>query len=360
MHFMDPSRGSHRPSRRTFVFLGAAGVLALLAHVSGWGTDRGNGPSSNGSPVAESPSGSTHLPAPEPPLLRRPPSALAELGVLTDKSEAELTTFLSRVPLVSLLRPSLCGDAAACTAVANVLSNDHATTLRIVPGSEWNLEAIDVDASAGSLPPRERGRVHRARVVVVRIAVTPSPRQLAVRTAFAAAAVIAEKVDGLVYDRLLGRIETARDFAAHAVAEPLDQSAFRKDRVALLREPRDPGVVRLLTAGLSRWGAPDVEAAAVPDAAVDRMSDVVLGVAGALANGAATGPIPLTRDDLARARGAPYPGDAGVAGAAPIAVEVVPVHPEGGDPNDFLARIEAPGGDGPASYLDLTKRLFGP
>ena len=60
--------------------------------------------------------------------------------------------------------------------------------------------------------------------------------------------------------------------------------------------------MRILTAGLSRWGGPDVEAAAVPAAAADRIADVVLGVAEAIANGVATGPVTLSRDDLARAR----------------------------------------------------------
>ena len=199
----------------------------------------------------------------------------------------------------------------------------------------------------------------RARVVVVRVATGLSSRQLAVRTAFAATAAIAEKTDGLVYDQLLGRIETPGDFAARAVTAPLDAPAFRKDRIELLYEPRGSGVVRILTAGLSRWGAPDVEAAAVPTAAADRVADIVLGVAQALASGANTGPVSLSRDDLAATRGEPYPDDPSLPAATPIAIDLVPVHPEGGDPNDFMARIEAPGGDGPLSYLDLSERFFG-
>ena len=242
--------------------------------------------------------------------LRRPPSAVAELGVLTDRSEAELATLLERESLAARLTPAECGDEGACAAVRSALRDEHTTSLQIVPADAWNLAGIDLDASAASLTPRARASVtKRARVVVVRVAAAPSPRQIAIRTAFAAAAVIAERADGLVYDQLLGRIESAHDFAAHAVTAPLDATAFRKDRIELLYEPKGTGIVRILTAGLSRWGGPDVEAVAVPEAAADRIADVVLGVAEAIANGATAGPLALSRDDLARARGESYPPD---------------------------------------------------
>jgi hypothetical protein len=164
-----------------------------------------------------------------------------------------------------------------------------------------------------------------------------------------------------VYDQLLGRIETARGFAAHAVTAPLEATAFRKDRIELLYEPKGPGIVRILTAGLSRWGGPDVEAAAVPVAAADRIADVVLGVAEAIANGATAGPVALSRDDLARVRGEAYHADPTLPdGGAPVTIALASVHPEGGDPNDFMARIEPAGGEGPLGYLDLSELIFGP
>jgi uncharacterized protein YegJ (DUF2314 family) len=38
----------------------------------------------------------------------------------------------------------------------------------------------------------------------------------------------------------------------------------------------------------------------------------------------------------------------------------VTTHPENADPNDFIARIVPPGGDGPIGYVDLAERFFGP
>ncbi len=84
--------------------------------------------------------------------------------------------------------------------------------------------------------------------------------QLAVRASFARrCGDHPRRSDGLVYDQLLDHHRDPRAFAAHAVIAPLDASAFRKDRIAMLYVPRSQGVVRILTAGLARWGGPDVE-----------------------------------------------------------------------------------------------------
>jgi len=362
MDAMDRSPRTNRSLRR-LLFLG--GALAVV--VAGkWFERRASHTGSAGTRTEEaSVSSETAHPLSAPPAatvrLRRPPSAVAELGILTDRSEAELDALLERGVLGELLTPARCGNEAACAAVRSAIQDEHTTALQVVSPDTWNLEGIDLDASAAGLTPRERASVKkRARLVVVRVAAAPSPRQIAVRAAFAATAAIAEKADGLVIDRLLGRVETARDFADHAVTAPLEATAFRKDRIELLYEPKEPGVVRILSAGLSRWGGPDVEAAAVPVAAADRIADVVLGVAEAIANGATAGPVSLSRDDLARARGEPYPADPTLPdGGAPIPIALASVHPEAGDPNDFLARIEPTGGEGPLGYLDLSELIFG-
>jgi hypothetical protein len=44
---------------------------------------------------------------------------------------------------------------------------------------------------------------------------------------------------------------------------------------------------------------------------------------------------------------------------APVAVSLASVHPEGGDPNDFMARIEPAGGEDPIHELELVERFFG-
>ncbi len=293
--------------------------------------------------------------------LREPPEAVAELGILTDRTESALFDVLDRDRLASRIGADLCGDSTACQAVRQALKDDRTTTVRIAKVSEWLVNRTDLDASASTLAPRERATLaKRDTVVIVRVAAARSARQLPIRAAFAAAASIAAEIDGLVDDELLGRVEDARAFAKHVVTAPLDASAFRVDRVQVLYEPAGETVARLLTAGLERFGAPDVEMAAAPIAGSERMSEymteLVLGVAEAIAKGARTGPIVLSAADLARAVGAPTED----AGRAEVAVEIVSVHPEAGDPNDFIARIEPPAGDGPLGYLELAERFFGP
>ncbi|HEX3770004.1 MAG TPA: hypothetical protein VHV30_04030, partial [Polyangiaceae bacterium] len=280
---------------------------------------------------------------------------------MTDAPESALAALTERPALAALVEADLCGDEAACAAVRATLEDEHATTVSVVPGSSWNLDTLDLDASAPSLSAKDRASIpRRARVFVLRVATAPSSKQLAVRAAFAGAAAVAAKVNGLVYDQLLDRIEAARDFAKHAVDAPLGVSAFRKDRIEMLFEPKGEGLVRILTAGLARWGGPDVEADPVPLAATDSVADIVIGVAEAIANGASTGPVSLSRDDLARARGEAYPPDPSLPDAGAMAVDVLSVHPEGGDPNDFMARIQPPTGTGPFAFLDLAERFFGP
>ncbi len=254
------------------------------------------------------------------------------------------------------------------------LRDAQATALQVVDASSWDLANADLDASARGFSPAERARIaKKARVVVVHVATAPSPRALAVRSAYAAATALAEATRGLVWDQLLDRIESPRDFARHAVTEPLEASAFRSDRVALQEEPaRDAdgsaagagdgrsARVRVLTAGLSRWGAPDVEWRDVPSVAVAPVGRIVLLVARAVADGAGESPVAFSVEDVARLR-----AEGGAAADAPapeqaVTVDLAPAAPENGDPNDFFARVEPPGGEGPVATIDLVERFFGP
>jgi hypothetical protein len=292
--------------------------------------------------------------------LRAPSQALAELGVVTDRGEAALADFADRARVAALVRAEDCGDDTACSAVREILSDERSTTLRVVPVAEgspgWS---TGLDAGMRDLSPAERARLRKAAfVVTVRVATPASARALALRSAWAAAGAIAAAVDGWVDDALLGRLENAKSFRKHAVTEPLDASAFRADRIQVLYEPRSEGVVRLLTAGLERFGAPDVEIANAPLAASARASQWLTAVAGAVADGARTGRVTVRAADLERA-GA-HAAAAAVTDGGAIEAHLVSVHPEAGDPNDFIARIEPPGGESALGTLALLEAVFGP
>ncbi|HZU82792.1 MAG TPA: DUF2314 domain-containing protein, partial [Polyangiaceae bacterium] len=325
------------------------------------------GPASSGSGGSGEPSSDASASTPgasavraEPPL-RRPASSSVTLGVVTDRTEEALRPLIDRDALAALVQPRHCGDESACDAVRATIRDERATTIGVVPTPDWNFGRLDLDGGADNLSPAERANVaRRPRVVAVTVVAATSAQQLALRAAFAATAALADATAGFVHDPLLARVERAADFAQHAVTAPLQASTFRRDRVELLYEPKEPGVVRVLTAGLSRWGAPDVEAARVPDAARESVAQLVLAVAAALADGATAGPIVLSEGDVARARGFDDPVDAGRPPLPSATVDLVSVPPESGDPNDFLARIEPPSGDGPVGYLELAERFFGP
>jgi len=135
--------------------------------------------------------------------------------------------------------PDLCGDAAACEAVRATLRDASMTTVQVLDASTWSLEKVDLDASARGLSAAEKASVTKLpRVVVVHVTTPTGPKELALRAAIAGAAAIARDVGGVVWDQLLARLENAKTFASHAVTAPLEASAFRRDRVELLYEPK--------------------------------------------------------------------------------------------------------------------------
>jgi hypothetical protein len=300
-----------------------------------------------------------------PKKLDRPKRSNVELGVLVDRSEAEVRAWTDhRERVAAAITGRLCGDDQTCGAVRAAVRDEASTGFRVMPASDWNLGRLDVDASASGLTASDRqGFAKRSRVVVVSTSMPTSTDQLSIRAALAATAVIAEALDGLVHDPLLVRIERPKDFAAHAIVTPLGGATFRRDRVEILYEPKSEGVVRVLTAGLSRWGSPDVEASRVPTGAQARVADLVLGVAEAVAQGSAEASVTLGIEDLVRAAGIARKSiPEGVADgeqAPENTIQLGSVNPESGDPNDFMARILPPDGDGPMGYLALAEHFFG-
>lgn len=350
---------------RRLAYVGLATGLLILGGLLG-SRNRGSSPTVPGAPAAVQIEAAVPEAAPDlPRVLRSPPSAVAELGVLTDRPAEALAPLVDPEALAGfVVQDGLCGDPAACDSVARALRDPKTTHLDVVARADWNLDRADVDAAASGLAPAARkGLAKATRVITIHAATatsTPALRSLAMRVVLAATTAIAKRVDGIVYDPLLQRLESANDCARHVPAEAEGASTFRRDRVQLLYQPRSQGVVRILTAGLSRWGAPDVEASAVPTAATERVAEVVLGVAEQLAGGVTAGHVTLTREALARVRGSPYPADAGLPADHEIEVALAPENPEPGDPNDFFARIEPPAGEGPMGYLALAESLFGP
>ena len=250
---------------------------------------------------------------------------------------------VDRVALAALVTADLCGDAASCDAVRSTLRDEQKTSLERV-------RRIGVGRR-----PAERGR-ERARAVAsregrpcrgsrassaVRVAMPTGPGSSRCARRFAAGGNrCAREAEGRSGTHCSAHRDGARVREARRHDVRSSEPCFRRDRVELLTSRRTRDVVRMLTSGLSRWGAPDVEAAAVPTAAAPRIADVVLGVAVRIANGATAGPGDAdARRHRARARAAVSRGRGASGGDSGGHGRRDRARRRSGDPSDFIARI---------------------
>jgi hypothetical protein len=327
-------------------------LLALAAAASACSREPKGGPPDA---VAAS-SASVTPPAPARRRIARPPDAFAELGVLTDKPRAEIERWTAPSEVAKVLGPAHCGDA--CARVREVLADAKRTTLEVVSSGDWVLPPEDTLAFATpSLTDAERATVHRRPwVVAVRVRGAATPDHEVARTGFAATAAIAQQLGALVYDEEVRRIETAAQFTARAITAPLGAPAFRVDHVALQLYTQDDGSARLLTLGMRRFGAPDLELRGASMHAARRLAALVNALAARVAAGESDLPFPVAPQALGRA-----PGASADAGATARVDVIVPPH-TAGDPDNEIASLvpEARGPDLRRSFDALAETLYGP
>lgn len=269
--------------------------------------------------------------------IARPPEAVAELGVLTEATESDLAPLRDAKQVASLLDARECGDALSAVRAFAARS----LVLDVMPSTFWPMPSFeDLADVTSTLTDDERAKLGRPlRLVSIRASGPGAPDQLPARTAYAAAIAIARASGGLVYDRVDDRIESAETFAAHAITAPLGASAFRSDRIEVRYMARADGNVRLITSGLLRFGAPDVDVASVEPRFAAPLADLVEAVARALADGARTTPVDVSVD------------------GARLRVDLSEVHPESGDPNTTMVRVVSEGETTPAAYARLAAKI---
>jgi hypothetical protein len=291
----------------------------------------------------EPPTQADELPLADGPRpLRKPPKAVAELALLSERPENELERWSDVQSLGRLLGPRWCGDEATCAAVRAVLEDPERTRVDVMSAWDYRLERVHPAEVATGLSTKDRARLEAlvrastkdagrtASVLVVDVTGAAMPQELPARTAFAVAGALAERLDALVYDELVDRVELPRGFAAHAITSGLDASAFRRDCMDVQAMRRDDGTTRLLTVGLERYGVPDVDVREASDASLPVLRELLFEVAEDLVNG------------------------------EPPPIRLVSVDPEEGDPNDFMARVVPPGGGFSADDYDaLAEELDG-
>src|ERR1700733_10539455 len=297
----------------------------------------------NAPPAAEAgtATGATHP-------IARPADAVAELGVLTDRPREELTALIAPGSLVALLEARHCGPSAACDAVRAALKDTEHVKVTLENASDWGIPDMAALAfMAKGLSLKERaGLAKLPTVVVVHASGPASPAQLVARTGFALTAAIAEKTKGYVYDETVRRIEGEGAFAVHAIVTPLGEAAFREDRIAIQYYVQDDGTSRLISLGMRRFGAPDLEVRGASAAGGRALGELMNAVAARVAGGATDSPLPLTVDDP-RAKGKSAPVDL-----------VVPPHQQG-DSDNTIVPIVPEGGATPDGYDRLSSLFFG-
>jgi uncharacterized protein YegJ (DUF2314 family) len=139
-----------------------------------------------------------------------------------------------------------------------------------------------------------------------------------------------------VYDETEHRIEDAATFASHAITEALGESVWRDDRIAVQLYEQPDGTARLLTLGMRRFGAPDLEIEGAPMNAGRPLGALLDLVAAKLVDGVNTAPLALE-------------------GHATPDVDLVSAPHHEGDPEGLVLRVVPVGGD----YDALVARVLG-
>lgn len=231
--------------------------------------------------------------------------------MVTGAPEADLAKLAEPGAVVALLQARHCGDAAACAAVRQMVTDSTRTALEIATTERWILPGREqVGPAAPSLSPPQLDQLYRAQhVIVVRIR-EPRPLErasgdggpprdhLAMRAGLAVTAALAEASNGFVYDEVRHHIVDAKGAVAMAITEPLGRSVFRPELITVEIAPDDDDTVRVLSRGLRRFGAPDLEFPNAPKARAAELSRVMNQLAARLAAGADTAPISLVPGDL--------------------------------------------------------------
>jgi uncharacterized protein YegJ (DUF2314 family) len=332
-------------------------AVALAGCTRGESSPRGSGPEPSPATSVSAPAEARARTHPIP----RPPAAVAELGVLTERPKEELTKLFAPSALPALLEPRFCGPEQACNAVRAFVGTQK-VEVSVVPIDDWGLPPEStLEHVARGLTREERASLHKkTAIVVVHARGAATAEQLPARAAFGLAAAIATRLRGFVYDETLRRIETADAFAGHAILENLGDPVYRGDRVVIQLYQQDDGSARLISLGMRRFGASDLEVRGAQMGAGKSLGNVMNAVAFRLAGGAADAPLTITLDDVARATRQPT-ADLHRGAAAPVAQEIdlVVPPPQQGDPDNPVLRLVPPGGDGAQGYDGLATGLFG-
>ncbi|HVJ88206.1 MAG TPA: DUF2314 domain-containing protein, partial [Labilithrix sp.] len=177
---------------------------------------------------------------------------------------------------------------------------------------------------------------------------------------YAAAGVLAESLDGFVYDEVARRIETAAVLKSQAITAKLGEPAFARKHIVIQFYRQDDGSARLVTLGMLRFGSPDLSIRGATMAEGALLAEVINAAASKIAHGASAATITLTLDDIARVVGRkPSELNANPGTARPVTFDIVVPERIEGDPDNEMAELIPNGGATRETWEAVVTSLFG-
>lgn len=349
--------GAHARSERNLYVL-LCGIVAALVALVWWSLPGDSRPGDEADVAPRIAAAETN--ATPSRTFARTTVAVAEFAVLTTQTSDVVKSKATVDEIARKLDVRHCGGA--CDAVRTFLSTEGRFTLDVRKTEDLILPPKDrMSTVAAGLTSSERDSIDlRTTSVVVRTEGPGAPEQMPARVAFATASVLAEMLDGFVYDEVSRRIETARDFTSRAVLAPVGEPAFERKHIVVQFYRQDDGTARLLSLGMQRFGSPDVSLRAANMSSGSALSSVLNVVASKLAHGESASTITVSLDDVSRLVGKP-PAELHPSPDEARAVELTLVHPERieGDPDNEMVELLPAGGAGRETWDNVLVSLFG-
>jgi hypothetical protein len=161
---------------------------------------------------------------------------------------------------------------------------------------------------------------------------------------FAVTAVLAEKLDGIVWDETTRRLETAAQAKQRTIRVPLGAPAFNPRAVVIQFYRQPDGTARLVTVGMSRFGSPDLSLRGCSMAAGSMLVDAINALASSIVEGKDTLPLKVQLK------------------LEEVSFEVADAERAQGDPEDFVELVPVGGAKGESmreAWDGVVQKLFG-
>lgn len=290
----------------------------------------------------------------------RPPVARVVFAVLTSKPEEAVKSAASISEIASRLEPRFC--ASACDAVKKLLDTEDGFEIEVVKAEDLLLPERDqIDTVAPSLSPGERERALSAPLAVkITIEAPFNPNHVAARAAFATAALLADRLDGFVWDDSERRIETDHEIARRVITAKLGEPAFERRHILVQLFRQEDGTARAQTLGMARFGSPDLTFRGANMASGPWLVEVLNAVAAKLSTGYSEPRVTITLDDVAKLVGKkPSELNPDPPTARPVTLDISEAERTEGDPDNDLAEIVPAGGSTRDAWEAVIASLFG-